>query len=192
MRRIVLDAAFDEFAENGLAGATIAAVARRSGVHQTTIYRQWVTRENLFVDALLDRSAEAIPAPDTGSTRGDLLAIFRTVIAYATSPAGTAVLHAAMLPAEDSYAAARHAFWSTRYDEARPVVQRGIERGDLRADTDPRLLLEIMVAPLYGRLLLTGEPIEDDLPERIVDLLLDGAAVESRANEHRGRPCGDS
>ncbi len=57
-----------------------------------------------------------------------------------------------------------------------PAVERGIARGDLRAGTDARLLLETLVAPLHGRLLLTGEPI-DDLPERLVDLLLDGAAA---------------
>jgi hypothetical protein len=57
-----------------------------------------------------------------------------------------------------------------------PVVRRGIDRGDLRVGTDPRLLLETLVAPLHGRVLLTGEPIDDELAVRIVDLVLDGAA----------------
>ncbi len=61
--------------------------------------------------ALLNRSAEAIPTPDTGSTCGDLLAIFRALIAYVTSPAGDAVLRAALLPVDDGYADARQAFW---------------------------------------------------------------------------------
>jgi AcrR family transcriptional regulator len=70
VRRTVLAAAFDELADNGVAGSTVAGVARRSGVHETTIYRRWITRENLLVDAMLNRSAQAIPPPDTGSTRG--------------------------------------------------------------------------------------------------------------------------
>ncbi len=172
----MLAAAFDELAENGVAGSTVAGVARRCGVHETTIYRRWITRENLFVDAMLSRSAQAIPLPDTGTTRGDLLAIVRAVIAYITSPGGRAVLHAALLPVDDDYTDARHAFWAGRLEALCPVVQRGIDRGELRADTDPRLLLETLVAPLHGRLLLTGEPIGDDLPERIVDMVLDGAA----------------
>jgi AcrR family transcriptional regulator len=176
VRQAVLTAAFDEIAENGVAGSTVAGVARRSGVHETTIYRRWITRENLFVDAMLSRSAQAIPLPDTGTTRGDLVAIVRAAMAYTTSPSGRAVLQAALLPVDDGYTDARRAFWSGRLEALCPVVQRGIERGELRADTDPRLLLTTLVAPLHGRLLMTGEPIDEELPERIVDMVLDGAA----------------
>jgi AcrR family transcriptional regulator len=188
VRRAVLGAAFDELADNGVAGSTVAGVARRSGVHETTIYRRWITRENLFVDAMLNRSAQAIPPPDTGTIRDDLLAIVRAVIAYVTSPGGRAVLHAALLPADDGYTEARHAFWSGRLDALCPVVRRGIHRGELLADTDPRLLLETLVAPLHGRLLLTGEPLDDDLPERLVDLVLHGAAKPERPTGSL-RPC---
>jgi AcrR family transcriptional regulator len=177
VRRTVLAAAFEELAANGFAGATVAGVAKRSGVHETTVYRRWATRENLFVAALLERSADAIPAPDTGSTRGDLLAIVGEVIAYVSSAAGAAVLRAATLPVDDAYAVARKAFWAHRLDALAPVVARGIERGDLRADTDPRLLLEMLIAPIHGRLLLTGQPVNDDLAERLVNLALNGAAT---------------
>jgi AcrR family transcriptional regulator len=176
VRRTVLSAAFDELVANGFEGATVAGVAKRSGVHETTVYRRWVTRENLLVAALLDRSADAIPTPDTGSTRGDLLAIVRGVIAYMCSPAGAAVLHAAMLPVADAYADAREAFWAQRLDALSPVVMRGIERGDLRVNSDARLLLETLVAPIHGRLLFTGEPVDDDFAERLVDQVLTGVA----------------
>jgi len=177
VRQTVLAAAFEELAANGFDGATVAGVAKRSGVHETTVYRRWVTRENLFVAALLERSADAIPSPDTGSTRRDLLTIVREVINYVCSPAGRAVLHAATLPVDGTYADARQAFWARRFDVLSPVVQRGIERGDLRADCDARLLLEMLVAPVHGRLLLTGEPVDDDLAEQLVDLVLNGAAA---------------
>jgi AcrR family transcriptional regulator len=178
VRQTVLAAAFEELATNGLDGATVAAVAKRSGVHETTIYRRWVTRENLFVAALLERSADAIPAPDTGSTRADFLAIVRGVMAYMRSPAGGAVLRAAMLRVDDAYADAREAFWARRLEALSPVVTRGIERHELRADCDARLLLEMLVAPIHGRLLFTGGPIDDDFAERLVDVVLNGAAQE--------------
>jgi AcrR family transcriptional regulator len=178
VRQKVLAAAFEELAANGFDGATVAGVAKRSGVHETTVYRRWVTRENLLVAALLDRSAEAIPAPDTGSTREDLLAMVRGVIAYVGSAEGTAVLRAALLPVDDDYAGARDAFWAHRLDALSPVVMRGIERGDMRADIDARLLLETLVAPIHGRLLLTGEPVDDDFAERLVNQVLTGVAAE--------------
>jgi len=177
VRQTDLAAAFEELAAHGFDGARVAQVAKRSGVHETTVYRRWATRENLFVAALLERSAEAIPAPDTGSTRGDLLAIVREVVGYVGSPAGTALLRAALLPVDDAYADARKEFWAHRLDALSPVVQRGIGRGDLRADTDARLLLEILVAPIHGRLLLTGKPVDDRLAERLVELALNGAAA---------------
>src|ERR1700730_12190261 len=180
VRQTVLGAGFVELAANGFDGATIAGVAKRSGVHETTVYRRWVTRENLFVAALLERSADAIPTPDTGSIKGDLLAIVREVLAYVGSPAGTAILRAATLPVDHVYADAREAFWARRLDALAPVVTRAIERGELRAGTDGRLLLEMLVAPIHGRLLLTGEPVGDELAERLVDLALNGAAAVPR------------
>jgi hypothetical protein len=54
-------------------------------------------------------------------------------------------------------------------------VERGIARGELRPDTDAGLLPETLIAPLHTRLLLTGEPVDDELGERTVDLALTGA-----------------
>ena len=182
VRQTVLAAAFDELAENGAVAATVAGVARRSGVHETTIYRRWVTKEKLFVEAMLSRSAEEIPTPDTGSIRDDLLAVVRAVIAYVTSPVGLAALHVASL-ADDDQQDARQAFWAGRIDALRPVVERGIARGELRPDTDAGLLLETLIAPLHGRLLLTGETVDEQLGKRIVDLVLQGAG-QSQSSAH--------
>jgi AcrR family transcriptional regulator len=177
VRRTVLAAAFDELAENGAGAATVAGVAQRSGVHETTIYRRWITKEKLFVEAMLSRSADEIPTPDTGSIRDDLLAIVRAMTAYVTTPVGLAALHVASLVV-DEYQEGRQAFWAGRLDALRPVVDRGISRGELRPDTDAGLLLETLIAPLHSRLLITGEPVDEQLGERIVDLVLDGARVQ--------------
>jgi AcrR family transcriptional regulator len=184
VRRTVLAAAFDELAENGAAAATVAGVARRSGVHETTIYRRWVTKEKLFVEAMLSRSADEIPTPDTGSIRGDLLAVVRAVIAYVTSPVGLAALHVASLTVDDQLDP-RHAFWAGRVKALRPVVERGIARGELRPDTDAGLLLETLIAPLHSRLLLTGEAVDVQLGERIVDLILDGTRRSDSSTTRR-------
>jgi hypothetical protein len=94
------------------------------------------------------------------------------------SPTGRSVLRAATLPVDDAYDGARQAFWARRLDALSPVVARGVERGDLRADIDARVLLEMLVAPIHGRLLLTGEPVDDDLAEQLVEVALNGAAAK--------------
>ncbi|MGL6234207.1 MAG: TetR/AcrR family transcriptional regulator [Segniliparus sp.] len=177
VRRVVLDAAFQELVENGVANMTVAGVARRCGVHATTIYRRWTTRENLLFDAMTARSSDAIPPADTGSTRDDFLALTRAGAAYLDSPVGRTALHAATLKADDAYNTARTAFWQSRIRALSPVVDRAVARGDLPAETDPRIVLEALMAPLHARVLLTDDPIPEDLPERLVDILLDGAAV---------------
>jgi hypothetical protein len=54
------------------------------------------------------------------------------------------------------------------------VVERGIARGDLRPDTDPRLIQELLIGPIYFRLLFSGPPFDLELGPRLVDAILDG------------------
>ena len=64
-----------------------------------------------------------------------------------------------------------------RVGEVRRVVARGIERGDLRPETDVELAHELLFGPVYYRLLLSGEPLDDRLAERIVDAVLPAIAA---------------
>jgi hypothetical protein len=59
----------------------------------------------------------------------------------------------------------------------RVLFERAAQRGEIRASVDSQLLTEIVIGPLYVRQLLTGEPLHGDLPEQIVDLVLQGVEV---------------
>ena len=173
----MLHATVEVVAEAGYAGLSFEEVARRSGVHKTTVYRRWPTTAALVLDALLERSAESVPVPDTGSVREDLRRFVRAIAANITSPLGAALV--ATLTGEPSDAATDalvHDFWRTRFALAGEIVQRGIERGELRADVDPDLVVELLVAPLYLRLLVTREPVTRRYADRVVDLALAGVA----------------
>jgi AcrR family transcriptional regulator len=175
VRQAVLDATVATMIERGFDQLNIADIAARAGVHETSIYRRWRTRENLVVDALLANSEQAVPIPDTGSVRDDLMALFQWATARLTSPLGAALLRMAVLAVDHpQMAAGRAVFWTSHLERARIIIRRGIERGELPEDADPHLVLQALVAPLYMRLLVTGEPIEDELPQRLADLLLDG------------------
>jgi AcrR family transcriptional regulator len=175
VRAAVFEATVAEVVEHGVDAVNVAAIASRAGVHETSIYRRWRTRGDLIVDALLDRSALVIPAPDTGSIRGDLVELARLVIAYLSSPIGHALVRTVAIAVEDpTLAQARTTFLAGRLTAMRVLIDRAIGRDELAADTDVRLALELLVAPLHVRLLLTGEPLTDDLPEKLVDVLLDG------------------
>jgi AcrR family transcriptional regulator len=178
VRAAVLQAALEAMAEHGPAGVTISEIARRAGVHATSVQRRWGTAENVTLDAMLTRSQEQLPVPDTGTLRGDLIAFARLIATYLATPLGTA-LSRTMAVAEDDpdMADGRLQFWRTRYDIARVMISRAIERRELADGTDSQLALELLIAPLHFRALLTRQPIDDTMIEQVVDTLLRGLAA---------------
>ena len=67
VRADVIAATLAELGERGYAALSLDSVARRAGVHKTTLYRRWGTREELVLEAMLERAGEHISVPDTGS-----------------------------------------------------------------------------------------------------------------------------
>ncbi|CAM5408378.1 hypothetical protein SCALM49S_08153 [Streptomyces californicus] len=175
MRRAVLAATVDLLAAEGLGGTTVAAVARAAGVRETSVYRRWKTRENLLLDALGSHADDALPAPDTGDVRQDLVQLMEAVADYLASPQGAALLHLGASPDAEAVEAERLPYWDARLRRGEDIVRRGVERGELDRDTDPRLVAETLAGPLFARVLLTGAPLDEGLARRIVDLTLDGA-----------------
>ncbi|MGW6421832.1 TetR/AcrR family transcriptional regulator [Nocardia sp. NPDC055053] len=175
VRQAVLDAALQAIAEHGPDGVSVAEVARRAGVHETSIYRRWSTREQLVMDALLAYSQNEMPVPDTGSLRADLLTFTRSLSTYLDSSLGKALARAMVASDDDEpLAAGRRRFWESRFDLARVMIDRAVERGELPDDTDPRLAMELLIAPLHFRALLTHQPLDDHHAERMIDALLHG------------------
>ncbi|WP_123686503.1 TetR/AcrR family transcriptional regulator [Amycolatopsis thermoflava] len=190
VRAAVIEATNQLLLEQGLTGLTVCEVARRAQVNETSIYRRWGTRENLIIDALLADAAEQLPVPDTGSLRDDLIAYATALARYLTSPGGNA-LDRALASAGDDPATRRlrDQYWDARYAQSGQIAERAIKRGELPGTTEPRFVLEMLVAPLHFRIVLTREPLEPDLPTRIVDALLRGlvTAAEPR-NRDGNRP----
>lgn len=176
LRRAVLDATIDQIADHGIEAATIQAVAGRAGVHETSVYRRWKTRENLVLDALIDKTSRDIPVPDSGSLRGDLIALARSAAAFVQSPVGYAFLQAGV-NAPRVQSGQLRAFWSARREAMSVVVQRAKQRGELDYDTDDQLMFEALVAPLHFRILLSRQSVDTDLPERLADLVLRGVGA---------------
>ena len=175
VRAAVLEATIAELVEHGFDALSVAAVAARAGVHVTSIYRRWRTPGDLITAAVLDRSVTEIPAPNTGSIHGDLTELARLLIAYLSSPIGYALVRTGVIAVEDdTLAQARATLLASRLATMRIVIDRAIQRRELPEDTDPRLALEMLVAPIHVRAILTHEPLPDALPDQLVGVLLDG------------------
>jgi AcrR family transcriptional regulator len=178
VRAAVIEALLGELAEHGLAGTTMEGVARRAGVNKTTLYRRWGSREELVLDALLELGERRVPIPDTGSLRDDVLTVAREIVASVSTPEADAVIRAAAAdPAQDSKLVARvRQFWTVRYEVLGEIVARAVERGELPEGTDPRPVIDGLLGGIYLRLLVTREPLDDDVLVRLADWLTRAAS----------------
>ncbi|MGD9894309.1 MAG: TetR/AcrR family transcriptional regulator [Dehalococcoidia bacterium] len=173
----VLAAALTELNEVGYAALTVESVARRAGVHKTTIYRRWIDRERLVVDALSGSVAQEIPIPDTGAIERDLQTMARMLVQWLTSPGGRAIFAAMFSDAVHlpEIADAKRRIFDDRLRRAEPVVLRAIERGELPIGTDPAAVVKAFAAPIYFRLLITGEPLDESAADHAVGVALAAA-----------------
>ncbi|WP_246128124.1 TetR/AcrR family transcriptional regulator [Amycolatopsis rhizosphaerae] len=164
----MIEAVLAELSGGGYEGLTVETVATRSGVHKATIYRRWGGVDGLVADALAHSAEAPWPIPDTGTLAGDLQEITRAVLIGFTDPhlgaTATALINAALRSTQGARALA--AFFAARLTQAAQVVTRAIDRGELPPGVDAVEVVRAATAPLYYRLFITDEPVDDDVANR--------------------------
>jgi AcrR family transcriptional regulator len=166
----ILDSAIEVFAESGLDGLTVEGVAARAGVGKATIYRRYPCKVDLVIAAARALTEAESPRPDTGSVDGDLRAIARSLVRLVTTTvAGRAV---PQLVAEAGrnveMRSAQSQFIAGRRSGTMEAVRRGVERGELRADTDVEMVADLVAAPIFYRHLVSGDPLDARFADRVV------------------------
>ena len=173
-RAVILDATRELLVEGGVQALTIEGVAARAGVAKTTIYRRWASRDELAFAVLLEL-VELLEVSDVGDTRAELVYLVDSVVRVLRSTLMGGIMRglvSALAEDAERQRAFRERVVGARLSETRRIVERGIERGDVRPDADADLLYELLLGPIYLRLLLSGTPLEDGLAERLVDAVL--------------------
>lgn len=186
VRQAVLSATLAELVAVGYAELTMENVARRAGVHKTTVYRRWADRPELVTDAVLDVSAASLSIPATGDLDADLQTFARALVSWLTGQVGQSVLailmsDAARLPA---IATAKRQFFRDRIERATPLIEAAIARGELPADTDADALIKTLIAPIYLRLLVTGEYVTAADADRSTQIALAAARAGLLVRAH--------
>lgn len=161
-------------AEHGPAGVTMEAVAAAAQTSKPVLYRRWPDRAALLRDTLLRIATAAIPHEDTGSYRTDMLAILRGWAALFTGPQADVLRAAVAAAAHDPelMATFQQDVIGWRKQEMAALLARGIERGDVRSDVPVEIARELGQSVLWHRLLITGDPITDELVVQLVDEVL--------------------
>ena len=161
-------------AEVGYDRMTVDAIAARSGVSKPTLYRRWPGgKPELVADAIRERHAEAGPVPDTGSLRGDLLALVAVqtgrlledvhlasglLMQLRTSSGLAAVMREHVIAEERGR-------WDT-------VLQRARQRGELPAEPVTPLFADVAGSLIFSRVTISGEPVDRAFAAELVDHVL--------------------
>lgn len=169
-RNVVLEAAAELVAELGYGRVTVEAIAERSGVARSTIYRHWKQLPELLAAALA-ASVEGDAAPDTGELRADLVALVSELGALLTSARFSPLAMALIAESQRDPAVAEiHAqFLRGRQQRTAAAVARGIERGELPEAVDRAAMALDLAAPVFFRALVQHEPIDAAFVEQHVD-----------------------
>jgi TetR/AcrR family transcriptional regulator of autoinduction and epiphytic fitness len=172
-RRLVLNATVALLAESGYAGATIEAVAARSGVAKSTIYRHWSSRAELINDAFHGLKPP-MPILTEGDLRDRLVAMLEHFAQGMSSSTWSSCLPALIDAAErdpecrELYGRMAHAGRQSLID----LLAEGIARGELPADTDTELLADALAGPILLRRLMADPPFDPAAVGHLVDQLL--------------------
>jgi AcrR family transcriptional regulator len=177
--QVVLEVTLARLAEVGFERLSIPEVAELAGANKTSVYRRWPRKAELVRDALRAAMSHADLPPDTGALRGDLVGLAQSVATFMQAPQGTAVMRILMAQAGDlqlrqlsleAYGeVGRHGPWM--------VLARAAQRGEIRADVDPALVLFTIAGAILHRVFVEQGSATPDFLDHVVDLVLQGAAV---------------
>lgn len=162
--------------EQGWSKVRMEHVARRAKVGKSTIYRHWPSKHALAQEVLLELATPHIAVPDVGDTRTELLATVLAPMRALTETDFGPVIRALLSEIARSPELGdpfRATVVQARRDEVARVIARGIRRGDLRPDVHPDVATEMLVGPVYFRLMFGGA-LDLEFAEAIVDEVLQG------------------
>jgi AcrR family transcriptional regulator len=168
----ILDAALELLAAGGYAGFRLDALAARAGVAKTTILRRWPSKAAVAAAAVERLALQTIDIPESGSLRGDLHALLTSAVTVFTDGRGGFVPR--LIRESGSHPEIANMLETvihTRRLAYRRVVNRAIARHELDPDIDQDLLIDLLVGPIWTRLLITRDPITKSLIDDIVDAI---------------------
>jgi AcrR family transcriptional regulator len=169
----ILQAALTTLAEVGYARLRLDDLAARAGVAKTTILRRWPSKAAIAAAAVEQLALQTTDVRESGSLRDDLRALLSNAVDVFGHGAGRFVpnlLREAGNRAEIADLLAT--VIETRREAYRRVVNRAIARHELPADGDQEFIIDLLIGPLWTRLLITRQPVTDRFVDEVVDVVL--------------------
>lgn len=173
-RRLIRQAALNEFAEAGYGGFTIESVAARAGVGRSTVYRHWVGKLALIADALETLNEQPAPDLTDGTPRQRVERLLRHLTDVLSSSPFSACVPA-LIDAAERDASVRefhHRYNARRRQTLVDAIAAGVDSGDFPGTLDPDVAAIALAGGIFYRRLMTSEPLDMDLVPALVDTVL--------------------
>jgi AcrR family transcriptional regulator len=193
-RRAILGAALELLEEEGYGRVTMEGIAKRAGVSKQTVYRWWPSPAAVLMEALNQLATVLVPDTDQGSLERDLRTFIRRTVSGLQRGAARLVasLMAEAQRDEDFAPAFREEFLARRRGAMRELLERARDRGEVAADADLDLLVEIGFGTIWYRVLGRHAPLSRRFADELTDALLalsttatvsDGISAASRRRQ---------
>jgi AcrR family transcriptional regulator len=179
VRREILAAAGRVLLADGMAGFTIERVAEVAGVSKMSIYKGWPSKGALALDGYFTAMEPALAFPETGDIAADLrsqLHSFAGLLRDTSAGRVVSELIGAAQTDRELAAAYGERYSRPRRELAVTALRRAQDRGQLRRDVDPEVLVDQLWGACYHRLLLPDQPLTDGFVDALVDNLFRGVA----------------
>lgn len=166
---------FEELASVGYARLSLEAVAKRAGAGKAAIYRRWPSKLEMTVALVSAVAVDASEVVDTGTLRGDVLALLTEIDSALRHRLPSKIIPDLLAEGSRNPELGQALFTAVRdprRGKATRVLERAIERGELPADVDRELALDLLAGPLYWRLAVVRTPTAPDHLDRLADKLL--------------------
>jgi len=178
--KAILAASYDLLLENGFGTITVEKIAERAKVSKATIYKWWPNKAAVVMDGFLSAAMARLPVPDTGSVIDDIVIQVSNLASFLTSREGKGINE---LIAEGQFDVKlaeeyRARYFNPRRLDSRRILERGVQRGELKKDLDIELCIDLIYGPLFYRLLVTGEKIDEVFIKTLIHYALEGIQVK--------------
>jgi AcrR family transcriptional regulator len=171
----ILAATMTLLREQGYRGLTIEAVAAAAKVGRPTIYRRWPSKAALVVAALVHTAELGLAVKDTGTLRGDLIAVQRRQVRLMNIAEGRRVTTGLIADlAVDPELAGTYVtqYLAPRREAVFEVLRRAIARGELRSDVDLAFIYDLLMGPLFMRANVWGQQLDMRAAEDTADVVI--------------------
>jgi AcrR family transcriptional regulator len=186
----IIQATQELLVERGYRELTIEGVAARAGVGKQTIYRWWPSRSALVLEAYLAGAEPVSLPPDSGSMREDVRALVIWLADVLSLPMGQRVVAGLIADLQhdpDLADGFRRDVVPARRQAMLAALERGRDRGEIRADADLAVAVDALHGAVFYRLLLSGEPLDEEFAERLADQVLEGLDSSRGTSPRPGR-----